>query len=373
MNTFDVTPVANSGMEKVLADRSDLGVYAATRARNDLEVMAEWCNLANEANRRSREKEARRLARWLQHKGLGLQELVLADVAEYFSFVQSPPEDWIGPALPFKSGGVTNPNWRPFTGPLSGASLKQSKTVIGSLMKHLVNVGWIARDYTPLVRLNAVTGNVIEERGALSDATTQYLLGDFFDQWIGKSKIEIDRKIRAKHILMTLLVTGARRSEVSSARMCDVMPAEDSWVLQVIGKGSKRGRICLPHSYVVNLKEYRLYRGLSPSFPESFNTEPLVSSLSDPYRPITVDGLYKEIKWVLRFASNMAPSPSIAEELRKASTHWFRHTHATTLLRSGAPLNLVQKQLRHSDPKTTALYDDSDVTELSKLVGDLYR
>lgn len=373
MNAPKTHTAVLSGFDKVLSERTGLTQFPSTHARNDLEAIAEWCGLANNANRKSREKEARRFARWLQHRGLGLQELVLADLVEYFNFVQDPPEDWVGPALPFSVNGQPNPRWRPFAGPVKGPSLRQCKTILGSLMKHLVNIGWIARDYTPLVKISALSGNAIEERGALSDACTTFLLGDFFNIWLGKTKFEIDRKIRAKHILLTLLMTGARRSEIALAKMCDVIATEDSWVLQVIGKGNKKGRICLPQSYISNLREYRLYRGLAPSLPERYNSEPLVSSLSDPLRAMTVDGLYKEIKWILRLASNLAPSPSVSEELRKASTHWFRHTHATSLLRSGAPLNLVQKQLRHSDPKTTALYDDSDVTALSKHVEDLYR
>lgn len=372
MNSQIPIGVDKLGLEKVLENREGLAPISSTRARNDLEAIAEWCGLANDANRRSREKEARRFARWLQYRGLGLQDLVLADLAEYFKFIQSPPDDWIGPALPFSVNGKPNPRWRPFTGPVLGSNLKQVKVLLGSMMKHLVNTGWILRDYTPLVKVSAQVSNAIEERGALSEAATKFLTGELFEIWVGDNKRNIDRKIRAKHILLTLLMTGARRSEIAKARMCDIVATEESWVLQVIGKGNKRGRICLPPSYIVNLREYRMYRGLAPTFPERYNTEPLVSSLGDPFKPLTVDGLYKEIKWILRLASNLSPSPSVCDELRMASTHWFRHTHATTLLRSGAPLNLVQKQLRHSDPKTTALYDDSDVTELSKHVERLF-
>jgi len=51
-----------------------------------------------------------------------------------------------------------------------------------------------------------------------------------------------------------------------------------------------------------------------------------------------------------------------------ASSHLFRHSAATNLLRDGAPLEAVGALLRHSSPDTTAIYARVDVRMLRELV-----
>ena len=45
-----------------------------------------------------------------------------------------------------------------------------------------------------------------------------------------------------------------------------------------------------------------------------------------------------------------------AYRLRRASTHWLRHTHALQALARGVPLGTTQHRLGHAAPSTTALY-----------------
>ena len=51
-----------------------------------------------------------------------------------------------------------------------------------------------------------------------------------------------------------------------------------------------------------------------------------------------------------------------------ASSHLFRHSAATNLLRDGAPLEAISSLLRHSSLDTTAIYARVDVRMLRKLV-----
>jgi integrase/recombinase XerD len=42
--------------------------------------------------------------------------------------------------------------------------------------------------------------------------------------------------------------------------------------------------------------------------------------------------------------------------IKKASTHWFRHAHATHAMEKGAPLRLIQETLGHADLRTPSRY-----------------
>jgi integrase len=61
-----------------------------------------------------------------------------------------------------------------------------------------------------------------------------------------------------------------------------------------------------------------------------------------PLRPWTV---YERIRTIKRHLGPAVPA--------EWTPHWFRHTHATTLLLSGAPDLLVARRLGHADVTTT--------------------
>ena len=48
--------------------------------------------------------------------------------------------------------------------------------------------------------------------------------------------------------------------------------------------------------------------------------------------------------------------PAIASRLKKASTHWLRHSHASHAVTRGVPLAIVRDNLGHSDISTTSIY-----------------
>ena len=69
--------------------------------------------------------------------------------------------------------------------------------------------------------------------------------------------------------------------------------------------------------------------------------------------------LLKEIFWSA--AVILEPDhPTKAEKLRRASAHWGRHTAITAKVDAGMDPRYVQKDARHSDPRTTALYTHED-------------
>jgi site-specific recombinase XerD len=49
-------------------------------------------------------------------------------------------------------------------------------------------------------------------------------------------------------------------------------------------------------------------------------------------------------------------APDSGRHLKRASTHWLRHTHSTHALGHGAELGEISAGLGHADLSTTSLY-----------------
>lgn len=90
---------------------------------------------------------------------------------------------------------------------------------------------------------------------------------------------------------------------------------------------------------------------------------PLIASLEhDSAAGITATRLWAAMR---RFFTKVAEvieeeAPATAEKLRRDSTHWMRHTHATHALARGAELTTVRDNLRHASVSTTSIYLHSD-------------
>ena len=50
------------------------------------------------------------------------------------------------------------------------------------------------------------------------------------------------------------------------------------------------------------------------------------------------------------------------------SPHKLRHTTATTLIKDGAELRVIQKLLGHESPATTAIYTHLDESDIAKAI-----
>lgn len=75
---------------------------------------------------------------------------------------------------------------------------------------------------------------------------------------------------------------------------------------------------------------------------------------------MVVLGLYQAMKAFLARAAQGLDAAD-AERLRRASTHWLRHTHGAHALqgregRAPLPLQVVQNNLGHALPSTTSMY-----------------
>ena len=130
------------------------------------------------------------------------------------------------------------------------------------------------------------------------------------------------------------------------------------WWLRVNGKGGTEGDVPVSDELMADLARYRRSIGLS-SVPTAQEKTPLVLSVAgrvDWF--LTPTAIYLIVKEVFRRAADSleATDPSHAVTLRRASTHWLRHTSATHQADAGNDIRFIQKNLRHASIETTAIY-----------------
>jgi integrase len=77
-----------------------------------------------------------------------------------------------------------------------------------------------------------------------------------------------------------------------------------------------------------------------------------------PSSALRYSTLYGDLKaYLAQRAGDLGASDPVASaKFRQASTHWLRHTCATLALRSGVPINAVQRVLGHASLQTTSHY-----------------
>ena len=107
------------------------------------------------------------------------------------------------------------------------------------------------------------------------------------------------------------------------------------------------------------MNQYLHTRGIAPlGAIDSVHSElPLVASALDPEAPVSYSALYRSLKsWLHKaiWASDLTTQEVL--DLGRASLHWLRHTCGTRALERNVPLDVVQRQLGHADPRTTMRY-----------------
>jgi len=339
-------------------NRAGSAVTKQIEADNDLEATRVW--LAEFRNSphtlRNYRKEVERLLLWsLYELRKPLSSLVREDIARYQIFLEDPqPRDrWCGPRAPRHSSA-----WRPFEGPLGASSRRQVLVILNSLFSYLVEAGYLAGNPISLVRRrDRVAKNQKTEtiERFLDQDLWQYLL-EFVDQMPRDTTGQKARQERVRYLLSFLYLLGPRVSEVASHTMGSFEESRGKWWWRVIGKGEKEARIPVNQEMIAALERYRVSLGLSP-LPDSDERTPLVLSIGGK-RGVTANMIYRIVKDVAAKAADQlqATQPHKAEKLRKASTHWLRHTAITHQADAGIELRYLNKSARHSKLETTAIY-----------------
>ena len=158
---------------------------------------------------------------------------------------------------------------------------------------------------------------------------------------------------RRDHAILLLLGRlGLRAGEVTTLRLDDI-----NWragLFQVRGKGGRCATMPLPCDVGAAIAAY-----LRDGRPASETREVFLRAQA-PYVPfLSATGISLLAKRALKRAGITG--------LAHRHSHVFRHTAATSMIRSGATLTEVGQVLRHRDPDTTRIYAKVDLPSLRAL------
>ena len=334
-----------------------LGGVRQTAANTDVDALRLW--LAEYAGSphtlRNYRKEAVRLIVWAtQGLGKALSSLNREDLLVYESFLANPSGDWIDPTLPRRGG-----RRRLLDGPLSPRSVRQAMGILSGLFGYLVAAGYLAGNPLALRRRRS------ESKSSRRSAVERYLdhalwqsVLDYIDTMPQDSARERQHYERVRWLFRLIYGAALRASEVAQAKSGDLELRRGKWWLRIIGKGNAVGDVPISDELMDDFARYRRFYGLS-AVPVAPEETPLVMSVTGRTdRFLTSTAIYLIVKEVFRRAADRleATDPGKAVTLRRASTHWLRHTAATHQADAGNDIRFIQKNLRHASIETTAIY-----------------
>lgn len=272
---------------------------------------------------------------------------------------------------PGRKAGRRDPRWRPFAGPLSEASIRQSMVVLNSMMSWLVEAGYLAGNPLSLSRTR---------RKAPPPRVVRFLEGDLWEA-VRQTILALPQVTprqravyaRARWLFSLMFLGGLRISEVVGNGMAkffvrsDPRSGEQRWWLQATGKGDKERLIPATTELMVELMSYRRSLELS-DLPQASEPSPLVfpvawrrsaSSVSAWPEPLTRSAIHGILKEVFALAAEQwrrsGRGDAQAEKLEAASAHWLRHT-AGSAMSNQIDLKYVRDTLGHVSIATTSIY-----------------
>lgn len=364
-------------------------VMPQTYARNDQQAIEAWlqAKASSKNTERAYRKEAERLLLWaVLERGKALSGLNVDDCAAYRNWLSmldrtEPAEwpfriaqkEWIAP----RNIPRFSPEWRPFDGQLSKASVKHALTILASFFAWMVAVRYCS--YNPWLQVNKKIPIDPTEEVEL-ELTRVFSQGqwDFLMEHL-QTMPENVHTHRLRLLMTFALETGLRGSEIADAKLGRfyTMPLRNGigvrWMLKVLGKGSVWRTVPVTNDMMKLVSAYLEYRGLHPDPTENPPETPLIGRL-DGKGAITYSTVYRLMD--LLFASvadrlEAAGKYHEARAFKKASSHWIRHTCGNRLAMKGVPTNVIQKLLGHKDIGTTGIYTESSAEQLWEALNDL--
>ena len=166
--------------------------------------------------------------------------------------------------------------------------------------------------------------------------------------------------MRDRAILLLLARLALRASDVAMLRLSDI--DWHSARLRVCGKSKRTVRFPLPQDVGDALLSY--IEHARPRMEE----ERVFLRVLAPYGP------FHSSRPISQIASRALQRAGV-DNANVRGAHVFRHSAATSLLRSGASLNSIGALLRHRSPNTTAIYAKVDIPMLQQVtqawIGDV--
>jgi site-specific recombinase XerD len=296
-----------------------------------------------------------------------------------------PQKNWIGP----RGTPRWSEFWRPFEGKLSKTTQTTAMVVIGNMLQWLTEQHYLHGNPMKGVATLTKRADRIDTRRSLSraewKAVKNYLDSlKIEDDTESENRIANDRYYRIRFILALAYATGMRLSELASLRRKDISSftrkedGKTGWEASVLGKGEKKREVQLKTPVMNEMNRYFQRRG-HESFSKADPETPVIAALP-LYDKVKIDNgtkegmvvrvpkqdtmndplsemrLYEVLKGFFADVAASVEDRDMADRLRRASTHWLRHTYATHALENGMSLNVIRILLGHTSISTTSVY-----------------
>ena len=339
--------------------------HAQIAAQTDTDAIKAW--LARYVDTRttleSYRKEAERLLLWSTIEcGKPLSSLTHEDLLLYQRFLSDPQPvaRWVMPAG--RKWSRFDPAWRPFAGPLSPTSQRQSIVILNTMFSWLVTAGYLAGNPLALSR---------QRQRKAKPRITRFLEDPLWEEikttiavMPRETEREHEHAVRVRWLFSLLYLCGLRISEVTQNTMgaffCRRDPgSEERWWLEILGKGDKTRLIPATDELMIELARYRRENALPP-FPVPGESTPLLLPIGGKRRPMTRSAVHLIVKEVfLRAAARIRERgpefDHLASRVEEASAHWLRHT-AGSRMANEMDLRIVRDNLGHASLSTTSHY-----------------
>jgi integrase/recombinase XerD len=354
--------------------------FSSLNVSTDSEAIAIWLadsgqNSVNTAQ--SYRREIERFLLWATTiKGKSLSSLFREDFLEYSKFLANLPEEWMMDSRHARTSNL----WRPFLGQPGLKSQTRSMGVLNSLITYLVKAGWLRNNPMPMIK-RAKIQEVNSSQRSLSPEDIECVIEALL-RMPDSTPRETTTKARDAWLFYLYWTTGARASEtelpMSNFNKVSIN-GDSSWVWDITGKGNKLAQIPLAKKTMLRLMAFRkclkisllpLHNDIIPIMPSlrRMNQDGVLTAIP---APLSRRAIYKRFKLLFNSAINISEERGMhSTQLRKASTHWLRHTSIREFYDVTGNLKLTQQFARHGNINTTAGYATQSLSMMQKAIAE---
>ncbi len=314
-------------------------------------------------------KEYRRLFIFCSHKQKLFADIDHEDAQEYVMFLKTPPSSLIGKKL-----HINSPDWKPFfTDSLSGSSVRSAVAAVKSLWSYMQRIQLIGLSPWAVIvtKTNKVRSEESLRRLRILPLKVLQDVFEFLDNTTSTRDIA-----RQRWLFIFFMFTGSRISDVvkhgTSSFETLHTGTRTTWVFNHTSKGGAFHSIPIPSLVIDELKKYRASMG-KIEFPVT--SEALVFNVTGRIPVTNRSTIHNAMKSLFDKVANFVEcnsGPEHAVGLRRASTHWLKHSFVKLALDvSEGDIRSVSSLSRHADWKTTKIYDYTDLDPLSNIADSM--